>query len=276
MSFTSFRLSRFSLYGRTLFACALAMPGFVSAAPPPDDSKWRQMAEVDWRDGLSGAVSPQANPGDIETVPDPDDALRQVLRATIARHESFTSVANGTPRAEVLFREPATFAQRSDYLVRWSTYIPHRFEFDAKQMVIISQIHQSARQGGPTVALALLGTSYYVSTRGGMQVQKITARGKICCADDDRGKWVHWTLRYIPDDSGKQSLTQLWKNDELVFGSEKIANAYPGDQNAYLKIGLYKAGWQREPSDAEVQTLFYGPVSIRKRQVEFLEHAKHE
>lgn len=265
MKYISLQLPHFSLCVVTLLACALMVPPLVNAEPPKDDTAPTRTAHVDWLDGLSDAVSLQANPGDIEIVSDPEDASRKVLRATIARRESYMHVANGTPRAEVLFREPATFAQGSDYLVRWSTYIPRNFEFDDKQMVIISQIHQSAREGGPTVALTLLGTSYYISTRGGMQVQKTTAGVDLCCADSDKGKWVHWTLRYIPDDSGKRSLTQLWKNGQSVFRSEHVANAYPGDQHAYLKIGLYKAGWRKEPSDAEVQILFYGPVSIFKR-----------
>lgn len=253
-----------------LLACVLAVPALSNAesqAALPDDSAWTRMEHVDWRNGLSSAVSPQANPGDVEIVLDPEDSSRKVLRATITRRESYTHVANGTPRAEVLFREPATFAQGSDYLVRWSTYIPRDFEFDSKQMVIISQILPSAKEGGhgPTVALTLLGANYYISTRGGVQVQRTTAGAKLCCADGDKGKWIHWALRYIPDDSGQQSLTQLWKNGVSVFLSEHIPNAYLGDQHAYLKIGLYKAGWENEASDAEVQTLLYGPVSILKR-----------
>lgn len=253
-----------------LLACVLMAPTLSIAGSqggPPDDSAWAPLAHADWRDGLSSAVAPQANPGDIEIVPDPDDSLRKVLRATIARHESYAHVANGTPRAEVLFREPAAFTQGSDYLVRWSTYIPRDFEFDGKQLVIISQILTSAKVGGhgPTVALTLLGTNYYISTRGGVHVQKTTAGAKLCCADDDKGKWVHWTLRYIPDDSGQESLTQLWKNGDSVFRSRNVPNAYLGDQHAYLKVGLYKAGWEKEPSDTEVQTLLFGPVSILKR-----------
>lgn len=268
MEFISRYSPGFSLCAVTLSACMLMAPALTNAEPVPSDGiSWTRMASVNWRDGLSSTVSPQANPGGIEIVPDPDDTSRKVLRATIARSESFAHVANGSPRAEVLFHEPATFAQGSDYLVQWSTYIPRGFEFDGKQMVIISQILPSSKKArhGPTLALTLLGTNYYISTRGGMRVQKTTAGAKLCCADGDEGRWVHWTLRYIPDDSGQQSLTQLWKNGETVFRSEHVANAYLGDQRAYLKIGLYKAGWEKEPSDAEVQTLFYGPVSILKR-----------
>ncbi|WP_321935024.1 heparin lyase I family protein [Paraburkholderia sp. J8-2] len=259
------QLLRYGLCGVTVLACAFMATEPANADQVPVSAALTQMAHVDWHAGTSGAVSVQANPGDIEIASNPEDASRKVLRVKIARRESYVDVANGTPRAELLFREPATFAQGSDYLVQWSTYIPRDFEFDGKQMVIISQIHQSAREGGPTVALTLLGTSYYVSTRGGIQVQKTTAGAKICCADSDKGKWVHWMLRYIPDDSGVRSFTQLWKNGESAFRSEHVPNAYSGDQHAYLKIGLYKAGWEKEASDAETQTLFYGPVSIFKR-----------
>lgn len=232
---------------------------------PASDASWIVMANVNWSMGPGGAVAVQANPGDVEIVLDPDDASRRALKVTIARHENFSNVANGAPRAEVLMREPATFSQGFDYLLSWSTYIPGDFTFDSEQMVIITQIHQSLKEGGPTVALTLLGENYYISTRGGMQVQKTTARAEICCADRDKGRWVRWLLRYVPDDSGKHSLTQLWKDGNSVFLSEHVANAYPGDQDAYLKIGLYKAGWGRELSEVETITMLYGPVSIRRR-----------
>lgn len=249
----------------TLFLISLVAPASVWANTYLDAVAWNRTDHQDWQSGFNDAVSIQANHAGIEIVPDPKNGTRKVLRITIARRGNYSYVANGSPRAELLFKGAATFAQGFEYLIKWSTYIPGDFEFDSKQMVIISQIHQSAREGGPTVALTLLGTNYYVSTRGGLQVERTTAGAKICCADGDRGKWVNWTLRYIPDDSGRKSLTQLWKNGESVFRSEHIANAYSGDQCAYLKIGLYKSGWKKERSDAELQTLFYGPVSIFKR-----------
>jgi hypothetical protein len=247
----------------SLIACCSSLVSADSDVSLNDNAGTR-IAYVDWQDGLTDAISVQANPGDIAIIPDPVGASRRVLRLTIAKAESYTHVANGTPRAELLFHDPATFAQGSEYLVRWSTYIPRNFEFDGKQMLIISQIHQSAREGSPTVALTLLGESYYISTRGGPSVQKTTAGTKICCADADRGKWIHWTLRYVPDDSGQRSLTQLWKNGASEFCSAHVANSYPNDQHAYLKIGLYKSAWKKEPSDVDTQTLFYGPVSIVK------------
>jgi hypothetical protein len=248
-----------------IFAMA---PVVVCAAPQstmPDDAAWAAVLDLGWDNGFDSRVAVQANPGAVEIVSDPADASRKVLRAKIERGVDYAHVANGTPRAEVLIRKPATFSQNSDYLVRWSTYLPRNFEFDSKQLVIISQIHQSSTAGGPTVALTLLGANYYISTRGGAQVQKTTAGARLCCAEDDRGKWVHWALRYFPDETGKQSLTELWKDGQSVFRSEHVANAYIGDESAYLKIGLYKSAWEKEPSDVEAVTILYGPISIRKR-----------
>lgn len=232
----------------------------------PDHTAWSITASVDWRDGFTDAVTVQANPNGIVIVPDPDAISGRVIRAKIERDERFTSIVNGTPRAEVLIREPATFIQGKEYLVRWSTFIPKEFEFDYKQLVIISQIHQGTLAGGPTVALTVLGESYFISTRGGAQLKSTTAGAKICCAETDKGKWVQWTLRYIPDDSGRYSLTQLWKGDDSVFRSEHVANAYPGDNSAYMKVGLYKAGWKREPSDVKTVTMLFGPISIRAHE----------
>jgi hypothetical protein len=132
-------------------------------------------------------------------------------------------------------------------------------------MLIFTQIHQSSTSGPPTLAMTLLGNNYTIAQRGGANPQRASAAQSFCCPNADRGKWVHWALRYLPDASGRQAITILYKDGAMVFEARGLPNAYQEDQDAHLKIGLYKAGWKREPSDVEDIQMDFGPVSISRR-----------
>jgi hypothetical protein len=218
-----------------------------------------------WLDGIGSGIGVQANPRDIVIVDDPVYPGRKVLRVSISKNENFLKIANGVPRAELLFPQPVRFAQGTDYLIQWSTYIPADFAFDSKQAVIITQIHQGKWIGGPTVALALLGTRYALSERGGQSSANVSAGKWLCCADKDRGRWVSWALRYVADENGRRATTQLWRDGRSVFATQGVPNAYPGVQDAYLKMGLYKSGWNSEPSDVDRIAMLFGPVSVSSK-----------
>lgn len=220
---------------------------------------------ADWQDGIDKNIVVQANANDVSIVADPTDATRNVLKVSISRNESFTNVANGTPRAELLLPSPVKFAQGKDYLIRWSTYLPIGFAFDSKQLSIITQIHQTSTTGSPTLALTLLGTQYFISQRGGSNPTIVSGSKSICCADADVGKWVNWALRYIPDETGGHSSVELYKNGTSVYAVDGAPNAYLGDQSSYLKIGIYKSAWVTSPSDVSQITILYGPVYVSQR-----------
>ncbi|NYH14671.1 hypothetical protein [Paraburkholderia bryophila] len=76
---------------------------------------------------------------------------------------------------------------------------------------------------------------------------------------------MSWLLRYRPDDEGTNALTELYKDGVRVMHSVGMANAYPGDKEAYLKIGIYKWWWKTRPSDVSERTLYYGNVEIAER-----------
>jgi hypothetical protein len=220
---------------------------------------------TDWQNGISPQIGVQANPGDISVVDDPIVSGKKAIRASISIAEDFSHVANGSPRAELSFPAPIRFAQGPDYLIQWSTFLPTNFAFDSKQPMIITQIHQGPASGTPPIALVLMGNDYEISERGVEYPGNISVANGMCCASADRGKWVHWTLRYVSDDSGQHALIELYKNGTSVYAARGVANAYPNDQNAYLKIGLYKPDWILQPSDVTQSTIFYGPVYVSQR-----------
>jgi hypothetical protein len=216
---------------------------------------------VNDRDGLIV----QANPGDITFVPDPATGAPSVMQAHIDLAENYSKLVNGAPRAEVLLPESVKFMQGGDYRVHWRTWLPADFKFDARQLTMIMQVHQSQASGSPTLALTLLGEKYAFSQRGGVNSTAISAATWICCANSDRGRWVDWTLRYVPDESGARAYTELYKDGRSVFRAQHLPNAYEHDQLAYPKFGLYKPHWARDLSDVESQTVLYGPISVERR-----------
>jgi Polysaccharide lyase len=228
-------------------------------------STYDKLFSSNWDAGIDAGIGVQANPGDIAVVDDPVTPGKKAVRVRMSKTEDFSKVANGVPRAELIFPKAVSFSQGRDYLIRWSTLIPAGFRFDERQAVIVMQVHQGEHLGGPTVALALQGTRYAISERGGADTTTVSAGKWLCCADADVGKWVHWALRYVADDSGHHALTELSKNGRSVFATQGVPNAYPGVQDAYLKMGLYKSAWLTSPSDVSDITLFLGPVSVSRK-----------
>jgi hypothetical protein len=218
--------------------------------------------ETTWVEGISSEFGVQANAGDLAVVPDPTGKFAQVLRVTLSRNEDFAHVENGVPRGELLFPAPVRFEQGKEYIVKWSTLLPSDFEFDTRQLAIVTQINQGHWLGGPTVALAVAGGRYAISQHGGVHHEQVSAGKWLCCATEDKGRWVSWELHYVPDETGKVAATELFKDGQLVFDSEGYPNAYPGVQDSYLKIGVYKPDWQKKPADSKEISILYGPISI--------------
>ncbi|MFM0395709.1 heparin lyase I family protein [Paraburkholderia phytofirmans] len=220
-------------------------------------STFTTLARSDWQAGLgllSSVQSPSAD--NVTIVDDPFVAGRKVVQVYVRSGQNYSQVANGSVRAEMVFKRDVKFVQKQDYLVRWSTYIPASYVFDPKLLMVITQIHQSALAGSPAMELDLNGSNYVVSVRGNSHE---AYSKQICCASQDQGKWVNWALRYVPDSSGAHASTQLWKNGVAVFATQGVPNAYPGDNDAYLKMGIYLLS----PFQSLNQiTLLFGEVTI--------------
>lgn len=215
-----------------------------------------------WSSGIEKEINLEAtdkNAIEVEDFGYPQ--MPRAIRVKISRSDNFELVANGVPRAELSFDAVVRFHRNQEYVVKWQTYIPTDYRFDGKQPEVISQIHQGNASGYPTLALFFSAEQQYgIRSRTGRTEQSIgMAFGSLA---EDKGKIVNWTLHYIPDDTGKQALTELYKDDLIVFRSTGIPNAYPNDDNAYFKIGLYKADWKKKASDVNQRILYYGRVSI--------------
>jgi len=199
----------------------------------------------------------QANSGDVSAVSNPDGTGGKVIKITASKSENFASVANGTPRAEML-RSNNNFQQGKEYYIHFKLYLPSDYQFDQSgAQESIAQIHQDVSSGPPPFLLGLDGSNYYMYSEAGNKQYKQVLFGS---ASGDRGKWVDWTLHYKPS-SSSSGVSQLYKNGTLVQ-TFNAPNAYPNGTTGYLKLGIYKWAWETNPSSVTSRTRYYDDVDI--------------
>lgn len=92
----------------------------------------------------------------------------------------------------------------------------------------------------------------------------MNARTDICCVQNDQGKWVSWELYYKPVDTGEGALTQLKKDGKIIFKASNKPNAYLNDNDAYIKLGLYKAHWKEPLSSSKEIRMLFGPILVKE------------
>ncbi|KNH10002.1 hypothetical protein BRCH_01954c [Candidatus Burkholderia brachyanthoides] len=247
----------------TPLAALLLWGAVVSGATA--QGKSRDLFSIDWREGIDARLELQrASPEAIRIVGLDRPDMRIAIEFTIERSTNYRGVANSTPRAEVSFNRFLHFAPGREYVIRWQTLIPEDYHFDTRQPELIAQIHQGPAAGYPPFALFIAGNGQYeVHNRTNERRDAVTRL--FGTPLDDCGHVVDWLLRYVPDDTGRQALTELSKDGRVVFQLTGKANAYRNDDGAYLKLGLYKAAWQHAPSDVDRRSLYYGRVSVQEK-----------
>jgi hypothetical protein len=225
-----------------------------------------EMFSTDWSHGIDRRLLlQQATPDAIRVVRLARADMDTAVLFTISRNTDYQRVANGTPRAELSFNRFLHFERGKDYVIQWQILIPDGYRFDTQQPELIAQIHQGPAAGYPPFALFIAGNGQYeVHNRTHNPRDSVTRL--FGSPMDDRGRVVNWMLRYVPDDSGRLAVTELFEDGRSVFRLTGLPNAYPDDDRAYLKLGIYKASWQRAPTDVEQRSLYYGRVTVQQRE----------
>ena len=237
-------------------------PRAVAAAPAAGSSGFRTLYQTNFQSEIDrGLMLQQPTPNSMTLANAPCRPGGRALRVSIRQQDDYSRVANGVPRAEVSFAGRFAFEAGREYLVRWSTCLPADFRFDSRQPEGIGQIHEGAPQGSPPWGMTLTGDHYQVQLRDGNRTQI----RDIGSAAQDVGRWVQWTLHYRPDASGANAVTELTKDGAQVLAANGVPNAYPNDNRAYFKIGIYKWWWKERPSDVSERTMFFGDVSAEVR-----------
>ena len=236
----------------------------TSAADPGIPAGYHVVYQSSFSAGSAAATTLQGPRAESFTfVPDPAGRGQSVLRVSVQQSDDFSRVANGVPRAEVSFAASARFAPGSTYWITWRMFLPADYAFDLRQPEGIARIHEGPNTGTPPVALTLMGDRYQLDVRNGNAGSDAAINhGDAGTARGDRGRWVRWALRYRPDATGRQSVTELLKDGRIVASMNGQPNAYPGDQMAYFKAGLYKWWWRSRPSDVTSRVLYLGDVTI--------------
>jgi hypothetical protein len=236
-----------------------------AATSATTDSGYSTIFNSTWSHGIPAELAVEkALPSDITVVDDPADFARKAVKVEISLDENYSHVANGAPRAEVVFPGALRFLTRTDYLIQWSTYIAPPFTPDLAESVVITQIHQGdCCSGPPPIMLTIRGDHYEFAERSRRNAVRQRKLSKI---SKDIGRWVNWTLRYVPDPTGGQAKTELSKNGVIVYMSDGWPNAYADNQTSYLKIGLYKSKWVPGVDGTRQIRLLFGNISILARR----------
>jgi hypothetical protein len=200
----------------------------------------------------------------ISVVPAPG-RKGMALRVTLRKTDDFSHVVNGSPRAELSFHNNFRIDSGRDHIITWSHFLPPDFKFDAKQPEIVFQIHQGGLSGSPPVALMLEGDKYILDVRGGDPEHAKISRLDAGSAAADRGRWVSWKLRYLPSPTADTAIIELTRDGKPIVNAPGALNAYVNDPSSYLKLGVYKGAWQKQPSDVTLRTVYYGDVGVWRK-----------
>lgn len=252
------------MLGLFTFALASSVQPVMADCPENDSAGYRMVMHVDWRDGIPRWVGVQTATANAATIVKSEQQSEPRLRIQISRSDPFGHVANGVPRAEVSLGA-TKFVNGTEYLLDWSTTLSPDFSVDFAQPEIVTQILQGGRAlGAPPVALVINGDHYELRVHSG-QPHSMRAH-KFGSIADDRGRTVCWRLHYIPGAVGEKSVTELYKDGQRVVSEYDQGNAYAGEQNASLKLGVYKWLWLAQTSDVRNLVLEYGNVRLYRKE----------
>ncbi|WP_084168358.1 heparin lyase I family protein [Paraburkholderia acidipaludis] len=237
---------------------------FVDCSGPSKDAGIGEyIFRSSWKSGIDERVVVQAPPGAISVVQG-HNSDKSLVRVSVRRSDNFNGVANGTPRAELAFAKIFHFIPGITYEVAWSTGIPENYQFDSRQPELFTQILQGPKGGlgSPPFSIRFVNGRYQVEIRDARDdPAHIFVFGNPA---SDRGKMINWRLIYKADHSGVNSITELYMNGTRVVNCPGCGNAYKGDADSYLKIGIYKWWWKSRPTDVEDRTLYFGNVEVRR------------
>ncbi len=241
----------------SIVVCAVFFSSLAEA------NEWITLFSTDWSTGIDERIQYQEPESEsIKIVNMNRSDLGKAMRIIIKKNDNYSNVANGSPRAEISFNGFVHFQQNREYFVDWEMYIPVDYKLDGKQPELVSQIHQGPAAGYPPFALFFSENGRYeVHSRTQSKFDYVSCYfGRVA---DDIGRVVKWELHYIPDGTGANAVTELFKDGKVVFATKGIPNSYSDDDGGYLKLGIYKAEWNKVETDVDVRTMYYGDVSIR-------------
>lgn len=252
-----------------LLLCSFFIVGSLQVRLRADDlpAGYRVIYKMELDSGLDSKKLTLQGPrqGSIAVVDAPGGAPGKAVKFSIRKDDEYGGVANGAPRAEINFGPQFRFEINKEYYINWSIFIPDDFAFDFKQPEGISQIHQGPNIGSPPWGLSLHGDHYQVDLRNGNGAGNSIQSMDAGSALEDKGKWVAWSFHYLPDGSGRNSISELFKDGKEILNANGKPNAFSGDSRSYFKFGVYKWWWKTKPSDVTERTVYFRDLIVGQK-----------
>jgi hypothetical protein len=206
---------------------------------------------TDFASGFDSCLTSQ-NPAALSIIDAPGGGGGKVMKVRATR---------GAGAAGVDFSNCSALKGGRDYMITWTTYVPPDYLVDKNNPETVFEIRQGHGSGPAPFSLSIRGDQYEADLHNGAAARHydIGPVGGMGPQSGDKGYWVRWTLHYRPDAIGRNSATDLYKNDVLVMSANGVPNAYPGDDAAYIRTGVDKS-WSG--SELSQRSVYFGDIAI--------------
>ncbi len=167
---------------------------------------------------------------------------------------------------------PGHFQIGKAYWYGFSVYLPPDWKEDFKAEVVAQWFatrdeHLGERPRSPSLALRIKDRRWIVTyryDRKRLSVGNGAPKGKVLTVRYRRGVWTDWVF-FVRWSWGDDGLTRVWKDGELL-ASRAGPNTYNDAVGPILKIGIYKAPWNRPEARSAVssRTLYFDEVRVAR------------
>lgn len=197
------------------------------------------------------------------------------LEVSLRRKDEMASKGK---RAELAV--PFSYRRGESYWYGFSVYLPKSWKRDFQGDVVAQWFahedrHLGERGRSPALALRLREAFWYVTYRWddrAVTPDNSGHKGKIYKARYQTGRWTDWVFHvrwsYDPKATGAaEGLVEVYKNGKKV-AERRGPNTYNDKAGPTLKLGIYKAPWNKPetPSAVDMRLLYLDEVRIGSEQ----------
>ena len=170
---------------------------------------------------------------------------------------------------------PGHYRLGQSYWYGFSIYLPPDWKEDFKGEVVAQWFatrdkHLGERPRSPSLALRIKQRWWFVTSRWDpkpLSVKNTAPKAKVWKGPLARGTWTDWAF-HVRWSYKADGLVQVYQNGRLV-ATRKGPNTYNDRVGPILKIGVYKAPWNKPdaPSAVSSRLLYFDEVRVGGAQV---------
>lgn len=165
---------------------------------------------------------------------------------------------------------PGHYAPGKAYWYGFSVYLPQAWKEDFRAEVVAQWFATRDKDLGerprsPSLALRIKKKHWVVTyryDRKRLSVGNTAPKGKVYKTQYRLGRWTDWVF-HVRWSAAADGLTRVWKNGRLV-ATRTGPNTYNDAVGPVLKIGIYKAPWNKPEARSAVSTrlLYFDEVRV--------------